>query len=151
MLKENNSRIYDLLKSNPDKLSIVADEIAHLFKLRKKFQDFMIHFKPGPPENRPSEEYRINYTNGKLKQSLYKIYDYRSKALHNGIGFPEPMCRHPQHDSKGIYEKPLKNGQATGHPEFSFWNAKDVPMYLNTFEYLVRNALKKWWKSLIKT
>ena len=92
----------------------------------------------------------MSYSNTKLKSDFYKIYQYRSKALHEGIGIPEPMCRPPYFNSHGFYEKPLKKGWASGQ-ELAIWKASDVPMYLNTFEYIVRNALKKWWQSLKAT
>jgi hypothetical protein len=148
LLKNNNRTLYDLLKESPE-IEKIADKIAHLFNVGEKFKDFFLNFKAPIPENRPSPEYQISFSDAQMTEHLKTIYKYRSRALHRGISFPEPMCRVPQFDQNGFYEKPLKDGYATPFG-YTWWEDKHVPMYLNTFEYLVRGALKQWWKSLTK-
>ncbi len=80
-----------------------------------------------------------------MKKSLAKVYGYRSDALHGGIPFPPPMCAVPhQHDGLAA-ETPGTAYSALG----AVWTKKDLPMFLHTFEYIVRGALLKWWQSMI--
>lgn len=75
-----------------------------------------------------------------------KIYDYRSKALHDGTPFPAPMCEPPFYNkewSVTYAEKP--HGGAVGAMGGT-WLAKDIPLLLHTFEYITRGTLIKWWK-----
>ena len=99
---------------------------------------------------RPSKPHQVKYSNSQLKKAFYKIYEYRSRALHNGISFPEPMCSAPHLDKNGYSEKPIEDGWMTGFG-FATWDSSDTPMNLNTFEYIARNALQNWWQSLVKT
>jgi len=83
-----------------------------------------------------------------MKKTLSKIYGYRSRALHDGKPFPAPMCLPPFKEDPSWAahaEKPI--GLATSTLGAT-WLADDVPILLNTFEYIVRGCLLKWWKSL---
>ena len=46
----------------------------------------------------------------------------------------------------GFSEKPF--GYAT-EAYGAIWIAKSTPMLLHTFEYIARNALLKWWESML--
>jgi hypothetical protein len=81
-----------------------------------------------------------------MKRALKKIYDYRSRALHNGTPFPLPMCECPTIHESIFAEKPFALAYATSG---GVWIADDIPMYLNTFEYIARNALINWWRSMV--
>jgi len=101
---------------------------------------------PEPPAQRPPEHTRHSWTEQDLKSSFRLIYGHRSNALHGGIPFPAPMCNPPA-GGNGVYaEKPA--GLAHGKMN-TVWLAEDIPMLLQTFEYIVRNALLKWWKTMI--
>ena len=119
----------------------VAKEFAPSLGSAKKFREFIISFLPSPPPNRPRQGFQISWKKRVIKNALVKIYDYRSRALHAGTPFPFPMCVAPRMGE----EKPI--GLATSS-NGGVWVARDLPMLLHTFEYLVRNALLEWWKSL---
>ena len=88
-----------------------------------------------------------------MRRYLATIYGARSEDLHAGIAVPAPMCEPPEHlitDDPVMLEGPLTerpSGIWTA-TETSAWQAEDTPMLLHTFEYIVRNALKKWWESM---
>ena len=108
-----------------------------------RFLSFMENFLPGPPDERPKWD-KVDWAC--MTDYLRMIYNYRSRALHAGTPFPEPMCEVPHVFDDGVpIERPI--GHATGVPEAS-WLAEDTPMLLSTFEYIVRSALLRWWSEL---
>ena len=113
----------------------VADGFAGYLRAAKKFRDFILAFMPEPPKERPKHA-RISWKPRDMKQAMVKIYDWRSRALHGGTLFPQPMCEPPMH----LEEKPP--GLAT-KTRGAVWLAKDTPMLLHTFEYVVQKALLK--------
>ena len=82
-----------------------------------------------------------------LRASMNKIYDYRSRALHGGIPFPAPMCEPPYSDESWDAPAETPLGLAA-HRMGGVWVAKDMPLLLHTFEYMVRRVLLKWWATL---
>jgi hypothetical protein len=124
-------------------IRIVADEFASHLRAAKKFREFIANFAPDPPQERP-EHGRFSWRRRNIKQAMVKIYDWRSRALHGGIAFPQPMCDRPRLRE----EKPLGLASST---RGGVWVAKDVPMLLHTFEYIVRKALLKWWSTMISS
>jgi len=127
----------------------VAVEFVDSIGSTKKFTEFLLEFLPAPPEKRPHEKLQVIWTEHDLKKAFKLIYDYRSKALHDGRPFPFPMCDPPfmpnRKDPTILAEKPL--GLATS-ASGGTWVSIDTPMLLNTFEYIVRNVLIKWWMSM---
>jgi len=77
---------------------------------------------------------------------LRKIYDWRSKALHGGTPFPEPMCNPPFQQKDACFEKPIGLASQT---KGATWVAADTPMCLHIFEYIVRHSLLNWWDSML--
>lgn len=130
----------------------VAKMVAPFMGATKKFQDFMIEFLPEPPTARPWEKGRHNWDEDAMRESLKIIYEYRSRALHAGTPFPAPMCYPAMRfgDAGELEETPGGKECAFGVMG-STWLAKDIPMFLHLFEYLVRHCLLKWWKSLVAT
>lgn len=119
----------------------VANEFAQYIGSSKKFRKFIVEFMPDPPTNRPREPFRVSWKNKDMKTAMVRIYDHRSRALHDGIPFPYPMCEPPRMGE----EKP--SGLAT-KAYGGVWVVKDTPMLLHIFEYIVRNSLLKWWESM---
>lgn len=112
----------------------------------RKFVDFCLAFLPPPPAVRPvAEPARIEWTARSMKLRLRAIYRYRSTALHAGTPFPAPMCGSPLR-SEGVLHEQLPYG-ALG-TRGGIWRRDDLPMFLHTFEYIVRNALCAWWASM---
>ncbi len=120
----------------------VADCLKDTVGSTKKFIDFIIKFLPEPPPRRPKHHQHL-WECKALKKTMNIIYRYRSKALHDGRPFPEPMCRAPHRQIPE--ERPIGLASQT---QGSIWMAKDIPMMLHTFEYIVRKSLLKWWESM---
>jgi len=89
----------------------------------------------------------VEWSPDNLKKAFRQIYAYRSKALHDGMPFPAPMCEPPfLHELwETVAERPL--GLATSLVSGT-WLAKDTPMLLHTFEYIARKAIDAWWTSM---
>ena len=119
----------------------VAKDVATYTGAIKKFVNFLINFLPDPPANHSENPVQISWQIEKMKKYLETIYRYRSDALHGGKPFPLPMCYPPFTEGQ---EKP-NSMMITG---IAVWSEKDLPMLLHVFEYIVRHALLKWWKSM---
>lgn len=118
----------------------VGEILAPLVKSTDRFSTFMAAFLPDPPAQRPQDLAQINWN--EIPGYLQTIYNYRSRALHDGTPFPGPMCEPPMPWSTDVPdEKPpwlwSQHGAST-------WAAKDIPMYPHIFEYLARQALLRW-------
>ncbi len=127
-----------------DLLTRVAEQISDSLGATKKFVDFVLEFLPNPPEKRPPEKFQLSWDRNVLKETLRTVYGWRSRALHGGIQFPYTMCESPIKFGFGYCEKPGGGTSAFG----AYWTEEDTPIYLHTFEYIVRNALLKWWASM---
>jgi hypothetical protein len=128
-------------------LMLMAAHLAPYLGATKKFIDFVLAFLPPAPDVRPAEYYQYPWTPKRFKGGLGTIYNYRSRALHGGVPFPAPMCRAPRTDPHGTLLEictPIAETTRGGT-----WLAKDIPMPLHTFEYVVRHALLGWWRSLV--
>ena len=134
--------------AGPDVAVRVAEEFAGSIGSTKKFVEFLRTYVPDPPEVRPADWGQVDWSVEGLRRSFKQIYGYRSRALHDGMPFPAPMCDPPyRHETwRCVAERPI--GLAMGVAGGT-WLAKDTPMLLHTFEYIVRKALMKWWRSII--
>ncbi|HDT0536958.1 TPA: hypothetical protein ACRR1E_003098 [Klebsiella quasipneumoniae] len=142
--KQAKPDLYEQLDTNEFRhlIPIIAKEFSTSFGATKKFIDFCTHFLPDEPEIRPKTG-KIDWDIESLSVIFKKIYDYRSKALHGGQPFPEPMCSHPEAwDGYAERASPCSTLGGT-------WLADDVPINLNTFNYMVHSILNKWWLSLL--
>jgi hypothetical protein len=124
-----------------------ANKWTRLMKAGDRFLRFLLAFLPEPPMARPTEQHQHPWNEGKIRSTLKTVYGYRSNALHGGIPFPMPMCCPPiLSDDTGIPpEVPwqLGMGGSGGH-----WAGDDIPITFNTFEYIARNAILRWWSTL---
>jgi hypothetical protein len=122
--------------------------IADFMGSTAKFRDFIWEFLPDPPENRPRVAYRLSWDKKDMKKTMNKVYNYRSRALHNGIPFPDPMCSWPEPIGIAGYlsEVPSKLAMRC---RGGTWRKEDIPLLLHTFEYIVRNALLNWWSKMV--
>jgi len=118
----------------------VAKELAPLLGPTMKFISFLRTYHPDPPPVRPKKYGQVKWSKASLDDASSKIYDWRSRALHDGTPFPLTMCEPPLPDdnSGAFLEKPFG--------ESDDWKKEDTPMLLHTFEYIVRHSLLKWWK-----
>lgn len=120
----------------------VVDAFGDTVGSTRRFVRFLLAHLPEQPPNGPSTTFRIKWTSRGLADDLRTIYDYRSRALHAGLPFPEPMCSPPfQLDDGTLEEKP--SGLAAW-AKSGTWMAKDLPMLLHVFSYIVRGSLLGW-------
>jgi hypothetical protein len=124
----------------------MAADWVELLGATNRFIKFVLAHLPDPPPNRP-ESCQVDWSPKAMKSALQKVYEYRSKALHAGVPFPQPMCRPPDllPGSDAPVERPwfLASASAGG-----YWVVGDLPFYLHVFAYLVRGALLKWREEL---
>jgi hypothetical protein len=150
LLREFRPALADRLAAVPDStlLGDVAAEVGHLFGATKKFRAFLLHHLPPPPTARPARIFQVDWSRSRMRAHLHTIYHWRSRALHDGIPFPNPMCWPPRcYDNLGVgEERPPGTSVTSGN---AVWVAKDVPMFLHTFAYLVRGALCTWWDQMV--
>ncbi|MBU1950222.1 MAG: hypothetical protein KJ970_04905 [Candidatus Eisenbacteria bacterium] len=150
--KETNVERLRLFKPKLEKLLVekgggkfveeVADLIAPYMGATKTFIDFLIKHLPPAPKERPVEWGQVDWGCESMTKALKKIYDWRSRALHGGTPFPAPMCEQPPIPEGKYAEKPIYSAASSN---FGTWVKDDLPMTLNTFEYIVRNALRNWF------
>lgn len=135
-----------LLTLREDAPAKVADEIVDSLGSTKKFVDFVLEFLPSPPSARPSF-WQLPWDAASMRNAMRLIYGYRSKALHDGVPFPAPMCEAPYRlpEWQAPAEKP--GGLATSSLGGT-WLATDTPMLFHTFEYIARNVLLGWWRHM---
>jgi len=109
----------------------------------KRFVSFIETYAPPPPPHRPPKWARLDWT--RLGARCRQVYKFRSEALHEAKPFPWPVCETPLRQPD--WEGPAETFFAiSASGQGASWLAKDLPMFLNTFEYLVRGALLNWWK-----
>jgi hypothetical protein len=128
----------------------VANELVGTIGATRNFIDFLLRFLPPAPSPRSHEWAQHAWDQRKMKKSLGIIYRHRSRALHGGTPFPAPMSFAPMSvaENPAPAERPLGLASST---RGATWAAKDMPMLLHVFEYIVRNAILNWWRSLITT
>lgn len=132
-------------KLSDELLGPLADALAGLFGSTRKFVNFLIEFGPEPPNERP-EFSLFDFSKTGITKSMQTIYKYRSKALHEGVAFPAPMCSAPMSLAGGYEEIPT--GLAA-YSKGATWMKSDLPCHLYIFEYLVRGSLLNWIESRI--
>lgn len=127
-------------------IETAANQWRRKMRPTKKFVEFILTFLPPPPSKRPAEYAQHPWDNATMRQSLAKIYQWRSRALHDGTPFPAPMCIAPHEFHGGLIERQLGFSMSTMG---GVWSRDDAPMLLHVFEYIVRNVLIAWWKTLV--
>ena len=131
-------------------VQVVAKELAGVVKAQAKYLSFLDKFMPGPPQPRPLLWLAVPWSDKAwLEKAMKRIYEHRSKALHESIPFPPAMCAAPVQTAAGPAsawsERP---GAAYVQQAGGMWPGEDLPILLSTFEYIVRSALQSWWRSL---
>ena len=148
-LKEAKPEFIDYLRDTgvPGIIEKVASEFADSIGSTKKFVDFLCTYCPQPPRNRPADWAQFDWSVESLRKAFRMIYGYRSKALHDGMPFPSPMCQPPTRQKEWSAFAEIPMGLAASEYGGS-WLVKDTPMLLHTFEYIARNAINAWWNSM---
>ncbi|MFC7905433.1 hypothetical protein ACWDRX_15900 [Streptomyces nigra] len=123
-----------------DLLRTVAQRLLPIVKATNRFLTFTTTYAPAPPSVRPPEYAQVPWN--KLRKKVGQVYSYRSKRLHEGVPFPYPMCVRPDGAIPAPEEVPTGLAAAKGN---AAWVAKDLPMHLHIFGYIVRGCLLNWW------
>ncbi|WP_283134596.1 hypothetical protein [Rhizohabitans arisaemae] len=145
-LKRRHKGLHDKLeRKHPEALQIVAKSLSRILGAESKMIDFILNYAPDPPAQRP-EFGQIDWT--QLEPALHVLYDHRSRDLHGGIPFPEPLCSPPFFDINGVPTEAFPGHSASSGG--AIWPAHRLPMYLHTFAYIAGEALRRWWLSLDK-
>jgi hypothetical protein len=129
----------------PDVAAIVAQAFERELAATRRFLDFMDAFMPSPPSQRPDGRLRLDWSPENLRRCMVKVYGHRSRALHEAIPFPPPLCDPPMVVANSTAETTVFVAAArTG----GVCVEDDLPFPLNTFEYIARGALLRWWTKL---
>lgn len=121
-------------KGGDDVLEVVAHLFADLGGSTDRFLAFLAAFCTEPPDQRPGEDVQLDWS--ELEAALRQVYKCRSRNLHRAEPFPPPMLTSPLQRISD--EAPM---EVWPSPDGTF-------MLLQTFEYLVGEALRAWWRSL---
>jgi hypothetical protein len=129
---------------------VVAREFAGMVKSQAKFLSFLDKFMPGPPQPRPPLWSAVPWSDKVwLGKAMKRVYEHRSKALHESIPFPPAMCASPmKSEDAGLAAWSERPVAAYTQQAGGMWTGEDLPILLSTFEYIVRSALQGWWHSL---
>lgn len=150
VVKELNPNLHKIAMEASDRTAAkaVVEEAAQKSRSRAKFIGFSEKFCPPPSSERPKDVWaQHSWDSEQIVATTKKIYDYRSRALHDGRPFPAPMCQPPMFYSRSEWpEVPLGLGSSSN---YSTWTIKDTPILLHTYEYIVRGSLLKWWYSMV--
>lgn len=126
----------------------IADSIAALWDenagATSRFVEFTTEHARNPPDVRPSPPAQIDWSN--LGQPLRVIYSHRSRDLHAGVPFPQPMLEPPRPVIDAIPPERFAFIAAGGGG--GTWPAKSMPMFLHVFAFITRQALTTWWDAL---
>ena len=143
-LQRRHPGMYERLSQKaPEAIPIVANSLSRVLGAESKMIDFVLAHAPKPPTTRP-EIGQLNFDD--LEPVLRVLYDHRSRDLHGGVPFPQPLCDPPVSDNDGI---PIEVFPALGASSGgASWPAKQLPMYLHMFVYIVGETLRNWWLGL---
>lgn len=152
VLRNADPKLAEILDGiKDDAVAHVARHLAPLLKSTKRFVDFFKRFHPPIPQRRPSHDlWRLDpWDEPAMEKALRIVYQHRSKALHEAIPFPDPMCEPPMVDSQEP-EAPCEiiTGYSMSSSTGGSWPSEKMPFGLHLFEYIVRTSLLAWWKSV---
>lgn len=144
-------RLVEILESHGGKALVtqVAPELMPYVGATKKFRDFLLTFCPDAPPVRPEAHGQFSWGRQNRKKAFDIIYDYRSKSLHAGKAFPSLLVQPPE-TRAGSSVPPEKPVWLSVERVNAVWDKADMPLFLHTFDYIVRQALCKWWSSMIQ-
>lgn len=131
-----------------DHLAAVASRLVPIVKATARFLSCVEKYLPEPPPARPEAYAQVTWDWPHLKKQINQVYGYRSARLHGGVPFPSPLCQVPMSSGSALDERPSGLAAAAGN---AAWLAKDLPMHLHTFGYIVRGCLLRWWQASSQT
>ncbi|MFD9484172.1 hypothetical protein [Streptomyces sp. NPDC059991] len=132
----------------PDLLAPIAGAFHSHLRATSRFQRFFADFAPPPPAPRPlTEAARLDWSTKALKNALGRVYELRSRLLHDGQPFPYTLLQPPERDQDIPAERPFRYRDGYGVGPIA-WPLDELPMYLPTFAHIVHMSLLRWWRSL---
>ena len=148
LLRDSAPELVEIIgKSGTDILADLAPHLAPLFKSTARFLGLFAKYPPLPPPQRPPEGFQFKDWNENLPTALAKIYNWRSRSLHDGIAFPLPMCESPHHVSE-TPDAPSETVPGLAASALGgVWTKDEMPFGLHLFEYLVRTTILNWWST----
>ena len=112
----------------------------------RSFAKFVIRFRPHAPKQRPSaDSLQFEWTEENFMRMLELIYDYRSRALHDGKPFPAPMVDRPWQFSHGVPPIEVPGPGLAVSTMGGTWRKEELPINLHMFHYITRHVLLNWW------
>lgn len=151
ILRLAHPRVAALIDGGGDEqlLTEVAGLLAPLSRATARFVDFLADFLPPPPSKRPPEYFQVDWSVVSMRRGFRKVYDWRSRALHAGIPFPDPMCWPPMShgDPPVAAERPAVIAAGGGGGS---WLGEDMPLELHVFAHIARAALSSWWTMMAR-
>lgn len=144
VLRRVRKPLAKLLEHDETLLKKVAKELSRTFKATDRFVTFLLKFCPGPPPKRPPVGAgQIEWTREGLTDVFSTLYDARSRVLHDGTGFPSPMCTPPL--KVDGWDAGEERPCALGYSHLGTrWLPEEVPSTLASFHYIVQAALMNW-------
>lgn len=141
VLRRSNKELSELLleRGGEELLKEVANRLHRMLRATGRFIDFVLQYLPDPLEQRPHENLQVSWESDSMKDALRKIYDHRSRALHDGTPFPPLMSEIEPHRA----EKPMC---LAASKDGGTWTQEDMPMLIHVFEHITRGALLNWWR-----
>lgn len=137
-------------------ISMVARRFATTMRVKRRFLDFLLKYGAVPPMPRPVPSlvghFALDWSLPTLETALKTVYDCRSRALHDSVPFPAPMCEAPSSQMVRVAAREeVAWSEQPGHATYAYdavWMVKDMPMNLATFAHIVRTAAVQWWQEL---
>ena len=123
-----------------DASKLLADQV----KITNRVVAFVRKHQPPPPATRPSGWGRVDWD--ALPFLVHRVYRWRSRALHEGIPMPAPMCIPPPTIGGAPEEGAVSGGYGAAGAS---WTGSDIPLMLHTFAHIVRGSVLRWWQSRV--
>ncbi len=123
-----------------------ARDVCGSGSVTESFSKFVIQFRPSPPKQRPDAgTLQFEWTKENFKRMLKLVYDYRSRALHDGKPFPPPMLSRPWQHGHGAPPNEVPGPGLAVSTMGGTWRKEELPINLHTFHYITRHVLLEWW------
>jgi hypothetical protein len=135
----------EVLSRAPNRIRDEASKLlADQVKVTNRVVAFVRQHQPPPPATRPSGWGRVNWD--VLPELVHRMYRWRSRALHEGIPMPAPMCIPPSIIGGAPEEGAMSGGYGAAGAS---WTGSDIPLMLHTFAHVVRGSVLRWWQSRV--
>ena len=135
----------DAAGENAELRATVAARVAQLAGSTMKFRRLFAEHLAAPPSVRPRDNC-LEWSVDALAPMLTTVYDLRSSDLHAGRAFPKFLCMAPPPEGDTFAEvlDEYEREDVAGEIKVP---AREVPMRLHVFEYLVHGAILGWWRA----